>query len=92
MTGVFVTCRGARVIQVRPPGRGQGQVGFENPALDLFEQGFTQTGLIGGLRLLVTVFSFQVVEHRSAVALLQPGVRVGSFGLAGNRGVGNVGG
>ncbi|MNO99482.1 hypothetical protein D3C76_912520 [compost metagenome] len=92
VTGVFVTGRGARVIQVGSPRRGQGQVGFENPALDLLEQGFAQPGLIGGLRLLISVFSLEVVEHRCAVALLQPGVRVGSFGLAGNRGVGNVGG
>ena len=51
--GVFVTGRGARVIQVRAPRRGQRQVGFENPALDLFEQGFAQLGLIGGLRFLI---------------------------------------
>ncbi|MNI03277.1 hypothetical protein D3C73_561760 [compost metagenome] len=86
MAGVFVARRGARVIQIRAPRRRQGQVGFENPAFDFLEQGFTQTGLIGGLCFLIAVFSLEVVEHRSGVALLQPGIRVGTFGLVGDRG------
>ena len=90
--GVFVTGGGPRVIQVRTPRGGQRQVGFENPALDLFEQGLAQACLIGGLRLLIAVFSLEVVEHRVGVALLQPGIRVIAFGLVGNRRGGNVGG
>ncbi len=42
VAGVFVAGGGAGVVQVRAPGRGQGQVGFEDPPLDLLEQRFTQ--------------------------------------------------
>ncbi|MNY20477.1 hypothetical protein D3C86_1539570 [compost metagenome] len=90
--GVLIACRGAGVIQIGAPWRGQGQIGLENPPLDLLEQGFAQCGLVGGLRLLIAVFGFQVVEHCLGVALLQPGIRVGAFSLVGNRSVVNVGG
>jgi hypothetical protein len=90
--GVFVTGGGARVIQIRAPRRGQGQISLENPALDLIEQAFAQFGLIGGLRFLISVFSLEVVEHRFGVALLQPGIRVGAGRPLGNRGSHDIGG
>ncbi|MNY17816.1 hypothetical protein D3C86_1511570 [compost metagenome] len=90
--GVLIARRGAGVIQIRSPRRGQGQIGLENPPFDLFEQGFTQLGLVGGLRFLIAVFGLQVVEHCLGVALLQPGIRVQAFSHVGNRSVVNVGG
>ncbi|MNR32278.1 hypothetical protein D3C85_1498480 [compost metagenome] len=91
MAGVFVTGRGARVVQVRAPGRGQRQVGFEDARLDLFEQLFAQRRLIGQLCLLISVLGGQVSQHLRGIALLQPGIGIGTFGLAGNRGTGSGG-
>ncbi|MNF96792.1 hypothetical protein D3C84_795930 [compost metagenome] len=89
---VLIARRGAGVIQIGSPRRGQGQIGLENPPLDLFEQGFTQLGLVGGLRFLIAVFSLQVVKHCLGVAFLQPGIRIGAISHVGNRSVLNVGG
>lgn len=86
VTGVLVTGGGAGVVEIRAPGRGQGQIGFENAALDLLEQGFAQRLLVGELGFLPGVFGLKVVEHLGAVTLLQPGVRIWAWGLAGNRG------
>ncbi|MNZ89955.1 hypothetical protein D3C78_1088990 [compost metagenome] len=90
--GILIACGGAGVVQIRSPGRGQGQVGLENPPLDLLEQGLAQPGLVGGLRLLIAVFGCQIIEHCIGVALLQPGIRIGAISLVGNRSVVNVGG
>ena len=89
VAGVLVTGGGAGVIQIRAPRGGQGQVGFQNAALDLVEQGLAQRLLIGQLGFLPGVFGLEVVEHLRVVAFLQPGVRVWAWGLAGNRCGGN---
>ncbi|KPW23250.1 Uncharacterized protein ALO91_05307 [Pseudomonas syringae pv. aceris] len=86
--GVFIALCGAGVIKVRAPGGGQRQVGFEDAALDFFEQAFAQPGLLCQLLLLPGVFGFEVVEHFVGVAVLQPGIRVGTVGLASDRGAG----
>ncbi|MNC52562.1 hypothetical protein D3C75_1019140 [compost metagenome] len=91
MARVFIACRGAGVIEVRAPGGGQRQVGFQDTALDLFEQLFAQGRLVGQAGLLVGVFGLQVLEHLRGVALLQPGVRVGGLVLAGDGGLERVG-
>ena len=75
---VFVALGGARVIQKRAPGRGQRQIGFENAALDLLEQGFAQGILIGQLRVQVIVLGFEVVQDLFGVSVVQPRIRVGT--------------
>jgi hypothetical protein len=74
---VFVACGGAGVVQVGAPGCRQRQVGFQDAALDLFEQLLAQRRLVGQAGFLVGVFGLQVGEYLGGVALLQPGVRVG---------------
>ncbi|MNF80055.1 hypothetical protein D3C84_622880 [compost metagenome] len=90
--GILVAGDGTGVVQVRPPWGRQRQIGFENPALYFIEQGFAQPGLIGQLGFLVVVFGLEVVQHGGGVPFLQPGVRIITVGLAGNRGAANVGG
>ena len=87
VTRVFVAGGGALVIQPRAPGRGQRQVGFADAALDLLEQLLAQRPLLGQFSLQISVFGAQVGQDFGVVALLQPGVRVGTAGLAGYRGV-----
>ena len=74
---VFVACGGAGVVQVGAPGGRQRQVGFQDAALDLFEQLLAQRRLVGQAGFLVGIFGLQVGEYLGGVALLQPGVRVG---------------
>ncbi len=84
---VLVACGGAGVVEVGAPGRGQRQVGFENAALDLFEQLLAQRCLVGQAGFLIGVFRLQVIEHFLGVALLQPGVGISGLVLAGNGGL-----
>ncbi|MNO89556.1 hypothetical protein D3C76_810440 [compost metagenome] len=88
VTRVLVARGGTGVVQVGAPGRRQRQVGFQDAALDLFEQLFAQRRLVGQAGFLVGVLGLQVGKHLGGVALLQPGVRVAGLGLVGNRGLG----
>ena len=67
---VLVAGDGARVIQIRTPGGGERQISLANSALDLLKQRLTQLRLIGQLRFLIAVFSFQVVQNLFAIAIL----------------------
>ncbi|MNO92545.1 hypothetical protein D3C76_841230 [compost metagenome] len=91
MAWIFLTCRGAAVVEVRAPGRGHRQISLLNPALDLFEQLFAQLRLVGQLRRLVGILVVQVSNDFRAVTLLEPGIGISAFGFAGNRGAGSGG-
>ncbi|MNG08386.1 hypothetical protein D3C84_917400 [compost metagenome] len=91
MAWVLFASGGAAVVQVRAPGRRQRQIGFQDPPFDLFEQLLAQLGLVGQLCLLIGVLGIQVINHFGRVAFLKPGIGIGAFSLAGNRGAGSVG-
>ncbi|MNF55065.1 hypothetical protein D3C84_365120 [compost metagenome] len=84
---VFVTGGGALIVQPGTPGRRQRQVGLADATLDLLKQRLAQLALPGQFGFQVGVFRLEVFEHLLGVALLQPGVRVGSVLGAGDGGV-----
>lgn len=77
MAGVFIASGGTGVVQVGPPWRRQGQIGFLDAALDLLEQLLAQRGLMSQTGLLVGVFRFEVGQYLGLVTLLQPRIGIG---------------
>ena len=88
--GVFVASRGALVIQPRPPGRRQGEVGFADAALDFLEQRLAEFGLVGELFFEIGILRLEVCQHVVGVAILQPAIGIGAGVGAGDGGVGHA--
>ncbi|MNM71988.1 hypothetical protein D3C81_836680 [compost metagenome] len=80
---ILLAGRGALIVQPRPPGRGQRQVGLADARADLLEQLLAQFPLVGELLFQPGILGMQVVEHFGAVALLQPGIGIGAILAAG---------